>query len=103
MACYGYISLLYIFMLFGNHRRHLRASTAFYSESSIFLRIVSSGMLPRVALVRTDVSEEPSASFIRVTGIGLLGTTLAATINRRTLRRNARFLRNLSSYKSHTA
>jgi hypothetical protein len=30
-----------------------------------------------VALVRTDVSEEPSASFIRVTRIGELGTTLA--------------------------
>jgi hypothetical protein len=39
---------------------------------------VSSGMLRRVALVRTDVSEEPSASFIRVTRIGELGTTLAA-------------------------
>jgi hypothetical protein len=31
------------------------------------------------ALVRTDVSEEPSASFIRVTRIGELGTTQAAT------------------------
>jgi hypothetical protein len=39
----------------------------------------SSGMLRRVALVRTDVSEEPSVSFIRVTRIGQLGTTLAAT------------------------
>jgi hypothetical protein len=28
-----------------------------------------------VALVRTDVSEEPGASFIRVTKIGALGTT----------------------------
>jgi hypothetical protein len=34
--------------------------------------------------VRTDVSEEPSASFIRVTRIGELGTTLAATRNGRT-------------------
>jgi hypothetical protein len=32
----------------------------------------------RVALVRTDDSEEGSASFIRVTRIGELGTTLAA-------------------------
>jgi hypothetical protein len=36
-------------------------------------------MLHRVALVRTDVSEELSASFIRVTGLGELGTTLAVT------------------------
>jgi hypothetical protein len=34
-------------------------------------------MLRRVALVRTDVSEELSASFIKVTRIGELGKTLA--------------------------
>jgi hypothetical protein len=36
-------------------------------------------MLRRVALVRTDVSKELRASFIRVTRIGELGTTLAVT------------------------
>jgi hypothetical protein len=74
-------------------------------------------MLRRVALVRTDVSKELSASFIKVTRIGELGTTLAVTSNRRTLRRNtkyftdschpdeggAKFFRNVGSYKSHTA
>jgi exopolyphosphatase/pppGpp-phosphohydrolase len=50
--------------------------------------MASSGMLRRVALVITDVSEELSASFIRVTRIGELGTKLAVTRNRRTLRRN---------------
>jgi hypothetical protein len=40
----------------------------------------SSGMLRRVALVRTDVSEELSASFIMVTRIDELGT-LAVTSN----------------------
>jgi hypothetical protein len=49
----------------------------------LFEKLCSSGMLRRVALVRTDVSEELSASFIRVTRIGELGTTLAATSNRR--------------------
>jgi hypothetical protein len=49
----------------------------------------SSGMLCRVAVVGTEVLEEPSASIIRVTGIGELGTTLAVTSNRRTLRRTA--------------
>jgi hypothetical protein len=55
----------------------------------------SPGILRRVALVRTDLSEELSASIIRVTRIGELGTTLAVTNNRRTLPRN------VGSYKSH--
>jgi hypothetical protein len=42
-------------------------------------------MLRRVDFVRTDVSEVPAASFIRVTRIGELGITQAATRNRRTL------------------
>jgi hypothetical protein len=76
------------------------------------LRMVSSEMLRRVALVRTDVSEELSASFIRLTRICELGTTLAVTSNRRTLRRTdschpgeggAKLLRNVGSYKSNRA
>jgi hypothetical protein len=47
--------------------------------------MASSGMLHSVALVIIDVSEELSASFIRVTRISKLGT------------------RNVGSYKSHTA
>jgi hypothetical protein len=42
-------------------------------------------MLCHAAFVRTDVSEEPSASFIRVTRFVELGTTQAATSNRRML------------------
>jgi hypothetical protein len=68
--------------------------------NSIFILLtdlVSSGLLRRVALVRTDVSDEPGASFIRVTKISELGTTQVATSNRRTLRRDT------GPYKSHTA
>jgi hypothetical protein len=42
-------------------------------------------MLRHGALVRTEVSEELIASFIRVTVIGELGTTLAVTSNRRSV------------------
>jgi hypothetical protein len=48
-------------------------------------RMASSGMLRRVALVKTDVSEELSASITRVTRISDLVTTLAVISNRRTL------------------
>jgi hypothetical protein len=50
-------------------------------------------MLRCVALVITDVLEERSSSFIRMTRIGELGTMLAVT----------KFLRNVGSYNSHTA
>jgi hypothetical protein len=65
-------------------------------------------MLRRVAFVRTDVSEELSASFIRVTRIGELETMLAVTSSRRTDschpdEGRAKFLRNVASYKSHAA
>jgi hypothetical protein len=42
--------------------------------------MASSGMLRRVTLLRTDISEELSASFIRVTKIGEV-ETLAETSN----------------------
>jgi hypothetical protein len=52
--------------------------------------MASSGMLRRVVLVRTSVSEELRSSIIRVTRIGELGITLAVTSNRRTLQRNTK-------------
>jgi hypothetical protein len=58
-------------------------------------------MLRRVALVRTDVLEELSASIIRVTRIGELGTTLSVTSNRHTLRKPAKTFENLKSYLSN--
>jgi hypothetical protein len=64
--------------------------------------MVSSGILRRVALVRTDVSEELSASFIRVKRIGEIGTTLAV-YSCHPDEGGARFLRNAGSYNSHTA
>jgi hypothetical protein len=48
--------------------------------------MVTSELLRHVAHVRTYVSEELSASFIRVERIGELGKALAVTSNRRTLR-----------------
>jgi hypothetical protein len=54
--------------------------------------MMSAEMLRRVVLVGTDVSEELSASFNRVTRIGELGTMLAVTSNLRTLRRNTSVL-----------
>jgi hypothetical protein len=52
--------------------------------------MVSFGILRRVAVVRTGVSDECIASIIWVTRIDELGKTLAVTRNRRTLRRNTK-------------
>jgi hypothetical protein len=48
-------------------------------------------MLHLLALVSPDVSEERSASNIKVTGKGEVGTTLSVTTNRRTLQRNTSY------------
>jgi hypothetical protein len=47
-------------------------------------------MFLSVAVVRTDFSEERIASIIRVAKIDEVGTTVALTSNRRTLRRNTK-------------
>jgi hypothetical protein len=86
--------------------------------------MASSGKLGRMALVRTDDSEELSASFIEVTRMGKLGTLVVTSklVLHRSVRRllvtaivvrslpischpderGAKFLRNVGSYKSHT-
>jgi hypothetical protein len=60
-------------------------------------------MLRRLALVRTDVSKELSASITRVTRSSELGTTLAVTSNRRTLRRNIPHSHRRENLKSYSA
>jgi hypothetical protein len=50
-----------------------------YASSLVEERMVSSGTLRRLVLVRKDISEELSASFIRVKRIDELRTTLAVT------------------------
>jgi hypothetical protein len=94
---YGSLHFLLIMTLF-KHGTHLALSVPVASLLSIYFsqhyehskgRMVSFVLLRRVALLITDVSEETGASFIRVTKkIGELGSTQAATSNRRTLRRN---------------
>jgi hypothetical protein len=70
---------------------HLKHGIWYVGANNSGGRMVSSGMLRRVALVRTDVSEELSASLIRATRIGELGTTLAVTSKRCTLQRNTKY------------
>jgi hypothetical protein len=59
----------------------------------------SSRMLRHVAPVKTDVSEEINASIIRATRIGELGTMLAVTSNRCTLRRSGQLLPSFHSLR----
>jgi hypothetical protein len=77
--------------------------------------MASSRMLHPVALVRTDGSEELSASIIRVSRIGELGTTFVVTSNRRSVLRllvtanvpsspiHVTLMMEALSYKSHMA
>jgi hypothetical protein len=78
--------------------------------------MASSGILRRVALIRTDVLKEPSASIIIVRRIAVQGTMLARasvsswdqgclyfTDSFHPIVAGARFHRNVDSYKSHTA
>jgi hypothetical protein len=74
------------------HLQACRFDVYFDLWSKFISRMACSGMLRRVDLVRADVSEEPSVSFIRVKRIGKLGTTLAVTSNRRTFLRSLRRL-----------
>jgi hypothetical protein len=57
-------------------------------------------MLRRVALVRTDVSEERSASVVKVTRFSELGTTVADSCHPDD--GGDKFLPIVGSYKSHT-
>jgi hypothetical protein len=74
------------------HSQHSSCGTRFICRqhsdcAAPRLRMPSSGVLHRVALVRTKVSEERISSIIRVGKINEPGT-LAATSNRSTLRKN---------------
>jgi hypothetical protein len=69
--------------------------------------MASSGMLRRVALVKTDVSEEFSASAqVFLCSVCRLLVTATLFLVKRFLSSDdggAKFLRNVGSYKSHTA
>jgi hypothetical protein len=82
----GYSSSCSCLLIFVDIKRvHVEDQEEAEESGELFIwRMPSSGILRRVALVRTDVSEELSASFIRVTRIDEIGTTLAVTANRRT-------------------
>jgi hypothetical protein len=95
-ACYGEsCTVFYMWMMFVPQRKHIYGPPRPVTDIALFLRrlyfkgntplhlhgllrgMVASVMLRSVALVRTDVLEDLSASFIRVTRIGELGTTIS--------------------------
>jgi hypothetical protein len=63
--------------------------------------MASSGMLCRVVLVKTDVSEELSSSIMKVTRIGELGTAITGKDPCHPDDGGAKFFRNVSSYMSN--
>jgi hypothetical protein len=74
------------------HRRHITSplqspASYCYVRFEVFTAVTMKNGVFWDDVVRTDVSEELSTSFIMVTRIGELGTTLAVTSNGRTLRR----------------
>jgi hypothetical protein len=71
-----------------------------YNLDNVTLEVFTAvTMKNAVALVRTDVSEGPSISIIRVTRIGELGTTDSCHPDDGSVK----FLQNVGSYNSHTA
>jgi hypothetical protein len=92
---------------------HSKHKGCIKSNGNTSTKMASSGILRHVAIIKTDVSEELNASFIRVTTVGELGTTVAVTSNRCMLQRNsksdschpdeggAKFLQNVGAYKNH--
>jgi hypothetical protein len=78
----------------GNRAQVFGTVRIFFISSKVFTAAtMKNGVFWEVApcgSCKNDVSEEPGASFIRVTRIGALGTTLAVTSNRLTLRRNTK-------------
>jgi hypothetical protein len=80
-SSYRYLSSCLIFLSFSKKTPLCHLSFIFARDLCVHKRMASSGMLRRVPLVRPDVSAESSASFIRVTRICELGTTLAVTRN----------------------
>jgi hypothetical protein len=79
----------------GSYKNYVASSYTIRQHSSKYVwRMASSGMLCRVALVITDVSEEFSASFIRVA---------QCTDSCHPDEGGAKFLRNVGYHKSHTA
>jgi hypothetical protein len=65
--------------------QHISILSSYYTAPILLLIMPYSGILRRVALERIDVSEERTASIVRVTRIRELETTLAVSSNRHTL------------------